>query len=275
MKTIVKKGMMILLTLSMVLGLVSCKSSDYKKAQGLFEAEEYQEAKTVFIALGDYQDSKEYVNKCNYQLGIAALKGKSYEEAASFFSGLEDYEDSASFLVRAKWGMLYSYVQANGKNPDKNLTAVNEDFGKWISTSVDKREIGLEMPDPETIILHSVTNSGSSGFLMIVDFAPTIKIGDTLAIYRMAGAVVIGSANTIEMSAGTFNTDTIKRNEKLVPSSFSSSMKRVDGTTVTSSDASSAFYEPKEYWATLANELGGFLKSTGVDITTKDLGFSF
>lgn len=66
----VKKLISLFLCVAMIctvcLCLTSCKSSDYKEAVALLEAGNYEEAKAIFEALGDYEDSQQYLSRFHY-----------------------------------------------------------------------------------------------------------------------------------------------------------------------------------------------------------------
>lgn len=65
-----KKIVALLLVLTMALALCGCSSSDYKKAQEMFEQGQYEEAQAIFESLGDYEDSKEQASNCKVKISI-------------------------------------------------------------------------------------------------------------------------------------------------------------------------------------------------------------
>ena len=72
-----KKIIALILALSMAFALCGCASSDYKKAQQLFDEGEYDEAKEAFEKLSDYKESASYLEKIQIEknkLGVELIK---------------------------------------------------------------------------------------------------------------------------------------------------------------------------------------------------------
>ena len=80
-------------------GPVIKPACDYKKAQALLDAGQYEEAEIAFGALGNYRDSKEQVQEARqagaYQQALALADAGQFDEAISAFESLGDYQDSA------------------------------------------------------------------------------------------------------------------------------------------------------------------------------------
>ena len=68
-----KKILICMLVLALALALTGCRSGDYRKAQKLFEAEEYDEASRLYASLSDYKDSAEKLKECRYQQACQAF----------------------------------------------------------------------------------------------------------------------------------------------------------------------------------------------------------
>ena len=97
-----KKLVALILALSMMFALCGCASSDYKKAQELFEKRQYSDAAELFKKLGDYKDSK--VKLCEaliHKIGFLSTFNPSQsdiikaEEALEVYNSLSDEEKSA------------------------------------------------------------------------------------------------------------------------------------------------------------------------------------
>ena len=76
--------------------LTGCDSSDYKKATGLYESGNYDEAYEAFTELGDYKDSADMAKSSHYKKASVLYENGNYKEACEVFTGLGDYEDSAN-----------------------------------------------------------------------------------------------------------------------------------------------------------------------------------
>lgn len=74
--------------------LCACTSSDYKQANTYFESGKYEEAFYLFQELGDYKDSIELSNECQYRIAKDFLALKKYDEANEIFSKIPQYKDS-------------------------------------------------------------------------------------------------------------------------------------------------------------------------------------
>ncbi|MBQ9468822.1 MAG: hypothetical protein IJU52_07440 [Clostridia bacterium] len=85
----------------------------YDSAVELYRAGEFEEARSAFLELKGYGDSREWVRTC-----IAAIKDRKYsdavkmfedgrfEDAKAVFTGLEDYRDSRSYAIRCNDRLL-------------------------------------------------------------------------------------------------------------------------------------------------------------------------
>ena len=63
-----KNTKLILLLLVLSCLLCACKSSDYREANSLFESGDYEEAYNIYQTLGEYKDTAELSNECQYQI---------------------------------------------------------------------------------------------------------------------------------------------------------------------------------------------------------------
>ena len=80
-------------------GMVLKPGSDYKKAQALMDAGQYEEAEAAFEALGDYRDSTEQLQEAQkasaYQQAQSLADTGQFDKAVSAFDALGNYRDSA------------------------------------------------------------------------------------------------------------------------------------------------------------------------------------
>ena len=79
---------------------------DYKKAQALMDAGQYNQAQTAFEALGSYQDSAQKAKDAQkaeaYQRAQDLMDAGQYNQAQTAFEALGDYQDSEELAQEAR-----------------------------------------------------------------------------------------------------------------------------------------------------------------------------
>ena len=60
---------------------------------------EYERAITAFEALGDYNDSKDKISECKYNIANNLMSEGKYDEAIAVFQALGDYKDSIDIII--------------------------------------------------------------------------------------------------------------------------------------------------------------------------------
>lgn len=89
---------------------------DYEQAVALYESEQYEEAKDIFVGLHEYKDSEEYIelcmneiNKAIYEKAIELMDEGSYQSAYEQLEQLsEPYRDSWKLVDECKKQMGYT-----------------------------------------------------------------------------------------------------------------------------------------------------------------------
>lgn len=123
-----KRIILIILSLTLLLCLTGCKSSDYKDACLLQESGAYQAALDIFEGLGSYKDSAERAQLCanilTYQEAAALQGAEEYKEAAELFGEIAGYEDAAARgeLCRAWAEALEAYNSAYAELSKNNAS---------------------------------------------------------------------------------------------------------------------------------------------------------
>ena len=118
-----KRGAAVFFFVLMIL-LVGCNSTDYKKAGQLFNGGAYERALTIYQKLGGYKDSAERVPACLERLGSETMSASKYKEAYIWYTQLLNYPDYAETASQN----LYEI----GKNSmeDKNWSLAANCFSK-------------------------------------------------------------------------------------------------------------------------------------------------
>lgn len=66
----------------------------YQNAEELFRDGYYDAAAEAFAELGDYENSRDYIERCRYESVVQLMDSGKYEEAAEAFAALDGYADS-------------------------------------------------------------------------------------------------------------------------------------------------------------------------------------
>lgn len=119
-----KKWIALLAVLCICFGLCACDKADYKEAQAAYAAGNYEQARALFTALGDYEDSVQMAKRCNYQLGRQRLENGKFEQALKTFEELGSFEDSEDLAKEC------SYKLGCQKLEDGEFTEAKEIFAE-------------------------------------------------------------------------------------------------------------------------------------------------
>ncbi len=79
-----------------------CKECDYRKAKSLLDEKKFDDAKLLFEGLDDYSDSSDMAKECDYQRALQLMAEGNYQDAESWFTFLRDYADSAQKLEECR-----------------------------------------------------------------------------------------------------------------------------------------------------------------------------
>lgn len=74
----------------------------YDKATELKTQKQYDEAKEMFLSLGEYKDSPKQIQECIYLEAADLLDNSQYDDAAALFSEL-DYKDSSAMVMECSY----------------------------------------------------------------------------------------------------------------------------------------------------------------------------
>ena len=137
-------------------GLVK-RSNAYKYALSLMNNEQYEEAITAFIALGDYKDSAEQIRVIEttileeqrakaYTDAIALLEAGKYGEAHAAFDALGDYKDSQERLKESLYYQGLEYLEQGNHMAAYDSFCAAGDYGdaKKRLEQFQKRPVKVE-----------------------------------------------------------------------------------------------------------------------------------
>ncbi len=99
-------------TLILVLTQVIIPSINYRKAESLRNAGQYEDAVTVFSRLRDYRDAREQIDITYYAEGEAKRDAADWAGAIEAFTNAGDYEDSITQITETKYQQAKSLMEA-------------------------------------------------------------------------------------------------------------------------------------------------------------------
>lgn len=121
-----------ILTLFSLFLLTGCDSSDYKEAISLYEQGEYEQAKEIFVSLGEYEDSINYSNECTMQIALSKIVDGEYETAVKLLESVYNLEGFASKVDEA-------ITKYNNDNYSNIVTALEKTT--WYGNSDEETKI--------------------------------------------------------------------------------------------------------------------------------------
>lgn len=120
-----KKFILVLLTFCIMLSLCSCRSSDYKEAMVLYNEKQYEQAKEIFVSLGDYKDSAEMLLQCKYQSALQLYNDGKYKEAVAGFVDVIGYDNSNDAIRKIMFDLITGDFQ-------QYLTDATTHLGEYV-----------------------------------------------------------------------------------------------------------------------------------------------
>lgn len=103
----------IILMLSITYLLCGCQSFEYKDAESLLAAGNYEDARQVYQALednGGYKDSAEKIQECNYIEAEIAFNSEEYAHAYDLFINLGNYKDSYNYSLNSGYALANQFA---------------------------------------------------------------------------------------------------------------------------------------------------------------------
>ena len=106
-----KKLIVGILLFAMLFSLTGCDSKDYKQANMFYEAGYYEKAMEMYTLLGDYKDSAQKLQQCQYQMAVQLQEEGAYDRAAAIFQQTESHADSAERLKECTSALAMNYMR--------------------------------------------------------------------------------------------------------------------------------------------------------------------
>ena len=99
-------------------------ANTYRKAQSWFEEENYANAYTIFLQLGEYSDASERAAHCQYLIAGKCMEKQDYSGAVKAYELCPGYEDADTKLLEAK----YRHCDSVSEKPDDDAYTWIEDL---------------------------------------------------------------------------------------------------------------------------------------------------
>ena len=71
---------------------------DYQKAGMMLENSQYDAARDIYVSLAEYKASSDLIHECDYQKAKSLLTNKSFDEARKLFDTISSYKDAKNML---------------------------------------------------------------------------------------------------------------------------------------------------------------------------------
>ncbi len=127
----------------------------YNAAQSTMDQGDYEEAKQAFIDLGDYKDSTDKIDECNYQIALRYIDEEDYSKAVDILDELAktDYKDSNEKIQLCNYQMaLQEFEKGDYSSAAKDFSnlaeADYEDSGEWYKKA--NYELGKQYIEKES-----------------------------------------------------------------------------------------------------------------------------
>ena len=181
--------------------LLTADSRAYSRGVELQEAGAYSEAIAVLETIPDYEDARERISACSYQIALDKEAAGSYAEAQAAFAALGDYLDAAERAEEAGYrqGVLLEETgsaqeaaaafEALGSYKDSAARAAN------LQSALERYAAELERVQGQTEALETALAAGE--VLLSEDRAPLDEATRT----ELQAALEAGAAANVELPA--------------------------------------------------------------------------
>ena len=106
-----KRTLSILLICCLILlSLSGCRFTDYSKAVKDYNAGKYDDAASLFSALGEYRDAADYLAEISYQRALVLFNEEEYAVAETAFAELGAYKDSAEKAAACRYQLALALL---------------------------------------------------------------------------------------------------------------------------------------------------------------------
>ena len=194
-------AVVVIVIIAVAVYLLTADSRAYSRGVELQEAGAYSEAIAVLETIPDYEDARERISACSYQIALDKEAAGSYAEAQAAFAALGDYLDAAERAEEAGYrqGVLLEETgsaqeaaaafEALGSYKDSAARAAN------LQSALERYAAELERVQGQTEALETALAAGE--VLLSEDRAPLDEATRT----ELQAALEAGAAANVELPA--------------------------------------------------------------------------
>jgi len=165
----------------------------YNTAMDLFASGQYESAREIFLALGNFNDSVEMARQAHFNQAMELYSNRHYEEAKEIFSTLGDFKNSAELVERIH-GILERLRLATTFSAGENHAVAILSDGQVFGFHHNERIpcVGQSQVDSWNELLMHPDNQ-HKGDIVSVSAGGTVTIGLTRYGYVLTAGSILGS----------------------------------------------------------------------------------
>jgi tetratricopeptide (TPR) repeat protein len=167
---------------------------DFDCADALLASGDYESARSIFLALGDYGKAPEKVIECDYAAAVALMNSGKLEEAKQAFMVLGSYSDYEEQAVKCENEM--DYIKATDLFTKKDYTNALKAF-KSLNSYKDSLQKAQECMD----CLYGADYAAALKLLKKKDYAKALKAFNALGYYKDSADKAQECQNSIDYIA--------------------------------------------------------------------------
>lgn len=303
-----RKLIAISLVLILTFTLTGCDSQIYREAVNLYNAQEYTQAAELFAQLGDYENSKEMISRCNYweavklmeqgdfsaalprfvklgnyedspqrllecryQVAVAAFESGDYAQAEAEFLEFSNYRQTPEYLRQLNWQKFYDYVrETGGESGGAFVISIPQD-----TCTVD---ILVDSANPGSITLYASWEK-EMGYTFRDDLAISLTRESFDAAYTANSSFTMDFNGTdigsLQTATGRFSITDCTADMELTPETFTMTVTDNQGKVTNSNNPADGtmFPQMQTNYTVIMTTFPQVLAESGLGIIPADLGF--
>lgn len=288
-----KKVIALLCLLALLVSLCACASSNFAKANTLYNRGSYEEAIVLFESLGDYENSEEMILACRYEMARKLISLQEYEAAIAAFEELGDYSDSAERVADCRYALAVSRYDAGDYEGALELFSLLEDYegdedymGK-ITWHRFRNQLGTEGPTEVSVPIeggyrYTVTLSQENDYIQAVYHLDLGNVDTTLTALFSQGsssAALVGSSSVAyedalikEACSGAWTLSSYQKGDSLEWREYECTGTQIGGIPL-EEGTTGILFDPATALERLVTGLERALREMDAELDLQDFGF--